>query len=474
MISYQTVESIKGPLVFIQNTENIGYQELVTITDPKGNVLQGQIIALEKDVAVAQIFKNPAGFQVGGSEAVFVGETKKIALSPSILGRIFNGYGTPIDNKAVVKGLEVDVNFPYQGGLTDPLPLEYRDINGAAINPFTRSEPNDFIQTGISSIDISNTVVKGQKIPIFSGNGLPDLELLAKIATQSKTNNADDKFVVVVAGMGITYDQYQYLRGELEKSGSLARSVMFVNLASDPVVERVLTPRLALTVSEYLAYDLGFSVLTLMFDLTNYAGAMREISTAKKEIPGRSGYPGYLYTDLAGLLERAGTVEGKKGSITQIPILTMPNDEVTHVVPDLTGYITEGQIVLDRSLFAQNIRPPVNILKSLSRLKDKGQGEGKTRDDHSAVANQITASYAEGVRQQELALVLGRDSLTPTGQKYLKFNDMFHSKLLNQGNANRSIEESLDIAWELFSILPRAELKKLKDSLVQKYGKGIR
>ncbi|MEM1312499.1 MAG: V-type ATP synthase subunit B [Patescibacteria group bacterium] len=472
MISYQTVKSIQGPLVFIQKTENIGYQELVKIRDKYGKEVTGQVIALEKDVAVVQVFDNVAGLQIKEAEAIFTGETKKIALSPTILGRIFNGYGDPIDGKDKIKGVEVDVNEGFSANMKGPLPFRYNDINGKAINPFRRSEPHDFIQTGISAIDSNITVVKGQKIPIFSGSGLPDLEILSQIATKSQTNDPGDKFVVVVAAVGISYDQYVYLKEELDKSKALSRSVMFVNLASDPVVERILTPRLALTVSEYLAYELDFSVLTLIFDLTNYAGAMREISTAKKEIPGRSGYPGYLYTDLASLLERAGTVEGKKGSITQIPILTMPNDDVTHVVPDLTGYITEGQIVLDRSLHKQNIYPPINILPSLSRLKDKGQGEGKTREDHSQVADQLFASLAESNNQQELALVLGRDSLTETGKKYLEFSAMYHEKFLNQGRQSRSIAETLDTAWELFSILPSEELKKLKPAMVSKYGKA--
>ncbi len=472
MIAYKTVDAAEGQLVFIKKTKQVGYQEMVTITSPKGDKFQGQVIALDRDTAVVQIFSNPAGFETRGSEAIFVGETKKVALSPTILGRIFNGYGDPIDNKDQIGGKEVDVNFRY---LPDSiLPFQYRDVNGAAINPYRRAEPHDFIQTGISAIDLTATVVKGQKIPIFSGSGLPDLEILAQIATQAKTNDPEDKFVVVVAGMGITYDQYQYLKGELEKSGALARSVMYINLSSDPVVERLLTPRLALTVSEYLAYDLGFSVLTLLFDLTNYANAMREISSAKKEIPGRSGYPGYLYTDLATLLERAGVVEGCKGSITQIPILSMPNDDKTHPVPDLTGYITEGQIVLDRSLHKQGIFPPINILGSLSRLKDKGQGEGKTRDDHSSLADQMFASLSESIRQEELAVVLGKDSLTETGRKYLEFNKRYFKEFLNQGKTNRSIIETLDIAWELLSILPREELKKLKDPLIQKYSTKIK
>lgn len=299
---------------------------------------------------------------------------------------------------------------------------------------------------------------------------MPDLELLTQIASQAKTNNPNDKFTVVVAAMGISNDQYQYLKQEMEKTGAIHRSVMFINLASDPVVERILTPRLALTVAEYLAYELDFSVLTLMFDLTNYANALREVSSAKKEIPGRSGYPGYLYTDLANLLERAGTIEGKSGSNTLIPILSMPNDDITHPVPDLTGYITEGQITLDRTIYKKGISPAINILKSLSRLKDKGQGVGKTREDHDKVADQIIASLAESIRQEELALVLGKDSLTDTGRKYLEFNKKYYEKFLNQGKQNRSIQETLDISWELLKILPREELKKLKDELVEKYG----
>jgi V/A-type H+/Na+-transporting ATPase subunit B len=475
MISYQTVEALKGPLVFIKRTEKIGYQEMVLITDKNGKKIQGQVVALDGDTAIVQLFENSAGLQLEGAEAVFSGETKKIALSPTILGRIFNGIGNPMDKLPAIEGKEADINTSYLKQMGDlPLPLKYSDVYGAAINPYTRAEPNDFIQTGISTIDLTNTIVKGQKIPIFSGSGLPDLEILARIASQARTNDPNDKFTVVVAGMGITNDQYQYLKQEMEKSGAITRSVMFINLASDPVVERILTPRLALTTAEYLAYELGFSVLTLMFDLTNYANALREISSAKNEIPGRAGFPGYLYTDLATLLERAGTVEGKKGSNTLVPILTMPNDDKTHPIPDLTGYITEGQIVLDRSIHKKGIFPPVNILQSLSRLKDKGQGEGKTREDHDKVADQMFASLAESIRQQDLALVLGRDSLTETGIAYLEFNKQYFEKFVNQGNENRTIEQTLDIAWELFALLPREELKKIKDDLIQKYGKGIK
>ncbi len=464
MKAYKTIDSIKGPLVFIERVKNVGYQELVQITDANGREMAGQVIALDGSTAMVQLFKDGAGLQIDGGKAVFQGEAKKFPLSPSLLGRTFDGGGKPIDGLGVLEGESQDINLGFAS-----LPQEYRDINGAAINPFRRAEPHSYIQTGVSTIDLTNTIVKGQKIPIFSGSGLPDLQLLAQIATQAKTNEKGDKFVVVVAGMGITNDQYSYLKDELEKSGSLARTVMFVNRASDSIVERILTPRLALTASEYLAYELGYSVLTLMFDLTNYANAMREISASKNEIPGRSGYPGYMYTDLALLLERAGTVEGKEGSITQIPILTMPNDDKTHVVPDLTGYITEGQIVLNRLLHKRGITPPVDILNSLSRLKDKGQGEGKTREDHADVADQIFASLSESIRQEELALVLGRDSLTETGKKYLDFNKAYFEKFVNQGKENRDITETLQVAWDILAILPREELKKVKDDIIKKY-----
>jgi V/A-type H+-transporting ATPase subunit B len=473
MISYQSVQKLSGPLVFIEKTENVGYQELVNIIDPNGLEIEGQVVALDNNTAVVQLFGNTAGLQLKNAVAIFQGEVKKFALSPTVLGRIFNGSGKPIDNLPQIQGQQVDVNQNYFFK-PNPLPFKYEQVNGSAINPYRRAEPHDFIQTGISSIDLTNTIVKGQKIPIFSGSGLPDLEILTQIASNAKTNDPEDKFTVVVAAIGISNDQYQYLKQELEQSGALSRSVMFVNLASDPVVERVLTPRLALTVAEYLAYELDFSVLTLMFDLTNYANALREISAAKNEIPGRAGYPGYLYTDLANLLERAGGVEGKKGSNTLVPILTMPGDDKTHPIPDLTGYITEGQIALSRSLHKSGIYPCIDILGSLSRLKDKGQGESKTREDHSNVADQMFACVAESIRQQELAVVLGKDSLSPVGQKYLEFKEQYQEKFLNQGKENRSIEQTLDLAWELFSILPREELKKLKDPMVQKYGKKIK
>jgi len=402
MLRYQNIDKLQGPLLFIQNVKNVGYQELVRICDENKKEYFGQVIALENELALVQLFSNVAGLKISTAQAVFAGESKKIALSPAILGRIFNGFGSPIDTGEDFINQKSNSNLPYS----------YRDVNGAAINPYVRARPNRFIQTGVSGIDLTNTVAIGQKIPIFSGSGLPDLELLASIAKNARTANANEKFVVVVAGMGITNDQYSYLKKSLEDTGAISRTVMFINKSSDPVVERILTPRLALTTAEYLAYDLGFQVLVLMSDLTSYAGALREVSAAKKEIPGRSGYPGYMYTDLANLLERAGVVDGKAGSVTQIPILTMPNFDKTSVVPDVTGYITEGQIVLDPKLHKQGIYPPIDILGSLSRLKNEVQGEGNTREDHSKVADQIIASLAESSRQQELVMVFGADSLT--------------------------------------------------------------
>lgn len=463
MIRYKTLDTIQGPLLFVKKTRKVGNGELVWIKDGQGQLIKGQVVGLEDDTAIVQLFDQANGFDLNTGVAEFLGSAYQMNLSPSLIGRMFDGYGNPIDGKEPLAGIN---------GLNS-LAFEKRDINGSAINPFRRSEAHSFIQTGISSIDVCNTVVKGQKIPIFSGNGLPDLQILASIAKNAKTSDPKEKFVVVVAGVGITQSQYQYIYDDISKSNSLDRSIFFINKASDSVVERLLVPRLALTASEYLAYDLGYSVLTLIFDLTNYANALREVSVAKKEIPGRSGYPGYLYTDLANLLERAGTVHGKEGSITQIPILTMPDMDKTSVVPDLTGYITEGQILLDLSLHQQGIYPPIDILNSLSRLKDKAQGAKHTREDHPQVADQLFASYTESIKQKDLASVIGYDSLDDVGKKYIEFNNQYKIKFLNQGTENRSIQDSLDIAWELFALLPRTELKKLKDPMIQKYCPSI-
>jgi V/A-type H+/Na+-transporting ATPase subunit B len=459
MINYKTISSIDGPLMFIRQTRNVSYGEMISFTDSAGKVLKGQVVGLENDVAIVQLFSTAGGFDLNEAGAKASGGSFMMNLSPSMIGRVFDGFNRPLDGISELNQVE---------GLSN-LPFEKRDINGSAINPFRRSVPHSFIQTGISSIDVCNTVVKGQKIPIFSGNGLPDLQILSSIAKNAKTNNPQEKFVVVVAGIGITQPQYQYIYNEIKKSGALERSVFFMNTSSDSVVERLMVPRLALTASEYLAYDHDYSVLTLMFDMTNYANALREVSVAKKEIPGRSGYPGYLYTDLAGLYERAGTVHGKVGSITQIPILTMPNMDKTHVIPDLTGYITEGQVTLDNGLYQQGIYPCIDILSSLSRLKNNGQGEEHTREDHTQVSDQIFAAYAESLRQEELALVIGQDSLDETGQLYLQFIDLYRQDFLNQGDVNRSIGESLDVCWDILKILPRSELKKLKDPMIQKY-----
>lgn len=457
MITYKTVKTIDGPLMLVKKTRKVGYGEIVTFSDANGKILKGQVVGIEDEVAIVQLFSDANGFDLNDASATFAGTSMTMDLSPSIIGRTFDGYGNALDGKKDIAGVVTNA------------PFEKRDINGSAINPYRRSEPHSFIQTGISSIDVCNTIVKGQKIPIFSGNGLPDLQILSSIAKNAKTSNPQEKFVVVVAGIGITDAQSQYITEEIEKSGAMQRSIFFINKSSDSVVERILVPRLALTASEYLAYDLGYSVLTLLFDLSNYANALREVSIAKKEIPGRSGYPGYLYTDLANLLERAGTVHGKEGSITQIPILTMPNMDKTHVIPDLTGYITEGQIVLDTNLHQQGIYPPIDILSSLSRLKDKGQGAKHTREDHSQVADQVFASLTESIRQQELAMVIGKDSLDEVGQLYLEFGEKYKSEFLDQKGESRSIAKSLDVAWDLFAILPRVELKKVKDEMILKY-----
>lgn len=484
MLTFSNLKTIAGPLLTISNTENISYGEIVSIKDQNGSELLGQVVELNQDKTIVQMFSSPAGFQTFGASATFEGKSKTILLSPNVLGSVYNGKGEIISSGVKSKiqeglkdsnsGVEVSISQPYLNQL-EALKNKYinlggveKDILGSSINPYRRREPDDFIQTGISSIDLNITLVKGQKLPIFSASGLPSLEIMTQIATRAKATKKGENFAIVVAAMGITNDQLSYLNQEIQKAGSSSRTVMFVNMASDPVVERVLVPKMALTTAEYLAFELDFTVLSLIFDLTSYAGALREISVAKKEIPGRSGYPGYLYTDLANMLERAGVVEGKKGSITQIPILTMPNDDITHPVPDLVGYITEGQIVLDRSLHKEGIFPCIDIQKSLSRLKDKGQGDGKTRDDHSQVADQIFALVAESKVQEDLAMILGEDSLSDLGRQYLKFGKLYKTHFLNQKN-DRSIQETLDLAWEIMSVMPREALKKLKDNTIKKY-----
>lgn len=450
---YKTVKSISGPLVLVTGVSGIKYEELVEITTDTGEVRLGKVLEANKDMALVQMFESTRGVGTEGSKARFLGKTLQIGVSEDMLGRVFSGGGKPIDG-----GPEI-------------IPEAQLDINGAPLNPYSRDYPNDFIQTGISTIDCLNTLVRGQKLPVFSGAGLPHSRFAAQIARQAKVKSGGGDFAVVFAAMGITFEEAEYFVNEFKKTGAIERAVLFMNTADNPVVERIATPRLALTTAEYLAFEKGMHVLVILTDLTNYCEALREVSAARKEVPGRRGYPGYLYTDLATIYERAGRMKGKKGSITQIPILTMPEDDITHPIPDLTGYITEGQIVLSRELHGKGIYPAVNVLPSLSRLKDKGIGEGKTRADHSGVMNQLYAGYARGKEVKELAVILGEAALSETDKKFLKFADEFENRFIRQGEfEDRDIEEdTLKIGWELLSILPRSELKRVKEEFIEKY-----
>ncbi len=450
---YKTVASIAGPLMVVEGVEGVKYEELVEISVPgeKGTRL-GKVLEASEGKAVVQMFESSQGAVTEGSKARFLGETMKLGVSEDMLGRVFNGAGKPID------------------GQPEIIPEKRLEISGTAINPYSRDYPNDFIQTGISTIDCLNTLVRGQKLPVFSGAGLPHNRIASQIARQAKVNDGSD-FAVVFAAMGVTFEEAQFFQSEFEKTGAIEKAVLFVNTADDPVVERIATPRLALTCAEYLAYEKEMHVLVVLTDMTNYAEALREVSAARKEVPGRRGYPGYLYTDLATIYERAGRVKGKKGSVTQIPILTMPEDDITHPIPDLTGYITEGQLVLSRELHRKGVYPPADVLPSLSRLKDKGIGEGKTREDHSGVMNQLYASYARGKDVRELAVILGEAALDETDRAYMKFADTFEDKYIRQGEyEDRDIlKDSLGIGWELLKLLPKAELKRVKDEHVEKY-----
>ncbi|MDD5469243.1 MAG: V-type ATP synthase subunit B [Candidatus Peribacteraceae bacterium] len=468
--AYKTVTDIAGPLLIVKGVEGVSYDELCEIELPNGSKRLGKVLEAREGLAIVQLFESAQGAQTEGTKIRFLKRTFEIGVSEDILGRIFSGSGRPIDG-----GPEI-------------VPEKKLDINGTPINPFTREYPDDFIQTGISTIDVLNTLVRGQKLPIFSGAGLPHNRLAAQIARQArvlteeemtkgesqeegqKTEKADEKFAVVFAAMGVTFEEAQYFQREFEKTGALSRAVLFLNTADNPVVERIATPRLALTVAEYLAYEKDYHVTVILTDMTNYCEALREVSAARKEVPGRRGYPGYLYTDLATIYERAGRIRGKKGSITQIPILTMPEDDVTHPIPDLTGYITEGQIRLDRGLHQKGMYPPIIPMGSLSRLKAKAQGEGKTREDHSGVDAQLTAAYARGVEVRELAVILGESSLNDIDKAYLKFAERFEKEFIKQGEEeNRSIFESLAIGWDLFTELPKAELKRVKAAHAEKY-----
>lgn len=453
---YRTIAEIVGPLMLVKNVENVKYEELVEIELQTGEIRNGKVLEVNKDMALVQLFEGARGINIGQSKVRFLGKGVEIALSEDMLGRVFDGQGRPIDGKEKI------------------LPEMKRDINGSPINPYSRDYPNEFIQTGISTIDGLNTLVRGQKLPIFSGSGLPHNRLAAQIARQAKVLEKEGepitKFAVVFAAMGITFEEAQFFIEDFQRTGAIERTVLFINLANDPAIERISTPRLALTTAEYLAFDKGMHVLVILTDMTNYCEALREISAARQEVPGRRGYPGYLYTDLSTIYERAGRIKGKEGSITQIPILTMPEDDKTHPIPDLTGYITEGQIVFSRALHRKGIYPPVDVLQSLSRLKDKGIGKGKTREDHADVFNQLFACYAAGLEARELEAILGQAALSDLDKIYYKFAEEFEKRYINQGEyENRSIFETLNMSWDLFKIIPRVELKRIRDAYLEKY-----
>ena len=449
---YKTVTEVVGPLMVVEQIEGVKFDELVEIQMQNGEIRHGQVLEVSKDKAMVQIFEGPSGINIKDTKVRFRGKPLSIAVSEDMVGRVFDGMGNPIDG-----GPEI-------------IPEMNLDVNGQAINPVARDYPDEFIQTGISAIDHLNTLVRGQKLPVFSGSGLPHKELAAQIARQATVLNSDEKFAVVFAAMGITFEEKEYFMEDFRKTGAIDRSVMFINLANDPAIERIATPKMALTVAEYLAYEKVMHVLVIMTDMTNYCEALREISAARREVPGRRGYPGYLYTNLAGLYERAGRIIGKKGSVTQIPILSMPEDDITHPIPDLTGYITEGQIILSRELNNSGIKPPINVLPSLSRLKDKGTGEGKTRKDHAPTMNQLFAAYAKGKQAKELAVILGESALSKTDKLYVQFTKRFEEEYINQGfYTNRTIEETLALGWELLSILPVTELKRIKSDMIDEF-----
>lgn len=449
---YKTISEIAGPLMLVKGVENVTYDELGEIELTNGERRQCKVLEINGSDAMVQLFESAAGINLKDSKVRFLGKGIQLAVSPDMLGRVFDGMGRPKDG-----GPEI-------------IPEKRLDINGLPMNPAARDYPNEFIQTGISAIDGLNTLVRGQKLPIFSGSGLPHAELAAQIARQAKVRGGESNFAVVFAAIGITYEEADFFVSDFKRTGAIDRTVLFMNLANDPAVERISTPRMALTAAEYLAFERGMHVLVIMTDITNYAEALREISAARKEVPGRRGYPGYLYTDLATMYERAGRKREYDGSITMIPILTMPEDDKTHPIPDLTGYITEGQIILSRDLYRKGITPPIDVLPSLSRLKDKGVGKGKTREDHSDTMNQLFAAYSSGKNSKELMAILGEAALTDMDLLYAKFADKFESEYISQGyNADRDVLETLDIGWKLLGMLPKSELKRIKDENIEKY-----
>ena len=449
---YKTVTEVVGPLMLVEDVEGVSFDELVDIEMHTGERRRGRVIEIEDGRAMVQLFEGSTGINLEATSVRFLGRPLELGVSEDMVGRAFNGLGEPIDDGPAI------------------IPEEKRDVNGTAINPVSRDYPSEFIQTGISTIDGLNTLVRGQKLPIFSGNGLPHNQVAAQIARQARVLNDDEGFAVVFAAIGITFEEAQFFLDDFRKTGALDRSVLFMNLADDPAIERLSTPKMALTCAEYLAYEKDMQVLVIMTDMTNYAEALREVSAARKEVPGRRGYPGYLYTDLSTIYERAGKLRGKPGTITQIPILSMPEDDITHPIPDLTGYITEGQIILNRELYNQGIQPPVSILPSLSRLKDKGIGKGKTREDHAGTMNQIYAAYASGVDARELQKILGDSALSDADLAFAEFAKEFEERYINQGYyTNRTIEETLNLGWELLKLIPRSELKRIDDNLIEKY-----
>ena len=449
---YKTISEVAGPLMVVKGVEDVGYDELGEIELANGELRHCKVLELNGTDAVVQLFENSAGMNLKESKVRFLGHGNQLGVSLDMLGRVFDGMGRPIDGGAEI------------------IPDRYMDINGLAMNPAAREYPSEFIQTGVSAIDGLNTLVRGQKLPLFSGSGLPHANLAAQIARQAKVRGSNSKFAVVFAAVGITYEEAEFFMTDFRRSGAIDRSVMFLNLANDLAVERIATPRMALTAAEYLSFEQNMHVLVIITDITNYCESLREVSAARKEVPGRRGYPGYLYTDLATMYERAGKKKGIDGSITMIPIVSMPEDDITHPIPDLTGYITEGQIILSRDLYRKGITPPIDVLPSLSRLKDKGIGEGKTRKDHADVLNQLFALYARGKECKELMAILGEAALSDVDKLYAKFADEFENKYVSQGyEKDRSIEETLDVGWELLRTMPRSELKRVHDEYLDEF-----
>lgn len=449
---YRSVIEVVGPLMVVEGVEGVKYEELVEIELQTGEKRRGRVLEINGDKAMVQLFEGSTGINLKGTKVRFLGKPLELGVSESMIGRIFDGLGRPKDG-----GPEI-------------IPEARMDINGVPINPVSRDYPSEFIQTGISAIDGLNTLVRGQKLPIFSGSGLPHAELAAQIARQARVLGKGDKFAVVFGAIGITFEEAEFFIDDFKKTGAIDRAVLFMNLANDPAIERIATPRMALTCAEYLAFEQGMQVLVILTDLTNYAEALRETSAARKEVPGRRGYPGYLYTDLSTIYERAGRIKGRAGSITQIPILTMPEDDKTHPIPDLTGYITEGQIILSRDLYKRGIEPPIDVLPSLSRLKDKGIGRGKTREDHADTMNQLFAAYATGKEAKELSVILGESALSESDKAFANFADAFEKRYVSQGyETNREITDTLELGWELLTILPKNELKRIRDEYIERY-----